>query len=537
MRTSMLLALLAVAVAAGDTGQAGYLFGKGDYAGAVKAAKALTDKDATNVDAWLVMADALIQLNRPEDAWEALEQSAIPKNPKDARVRSKLGDVFVKTAEKKQVEQAEGLTITNFYLDAERMYDEAIGIDAQLADAVFGKAYVNYILSATWEERLGKAKELLATCLKIDPKYGRAHALQANLFYGDKKYAEAATKFEISLKLYDEDPVDFVRYGHCYVALGKPEQAKAAYIAGLKRHPESDLPIRSGLFNLAGRDWKAMVPVLQEATAAAPKSAVAWYYLGFCQQLNGNLADATASMKKAVALDGENSTYLYWMGQLAEKQGDKRAALDFYRKTLKVNPDHNEAALYFAAIAASAGDIEAAEKLFEELIVLAPRNGWVFNNYALILRDWAEQRGAAKEANPAAQVKQRIKRSSEMYEKAAAILSNEAQIQSDTGLLFEYYPCIRDDQKAAEYFQRSLELSDYAYRDAFDGLDRLCRRTKNWELLKEFAEGVVGSIEDRGALAIAPSGGGEPKPLKNETPGLLARAKRALADASAALKE
>ena len=100
------------------------------------------------------------------------------------------------------------------------------------------------------------------------------------------------------------------------------------------------------------------------------------------------------------------------------------------------------------------------------------------------------------------------------------------QIQSDTGLLFQYYPCNFDAAKAKLYFTRALELSDFAYRDAFDGLDRLCRQTNDWETLEKYAESVVGSMERN--QAIAPVGGNAPEAIPNETPGLKARAEAAL---------
>ena len=54
-----------------------------------------------------------------------------------------------------------------------------------------------------------------------------------------------------------------VRYGHSFfVQKGKREQAKAAYIAALKRHPDDDTAIRSGLYYLAGKNYAKMGPVL-----------------------------------------------------------------------------------------------------------------------------------------------------------------------------------------------------------------------------------------------------------------------------------
>ena len=118
---------------------------------------------------------------------------------------------------------------------------------------------------------------------------------------------------------------------------------------------------------------------------------------------------------------------------------------------------------------------------------------------------------------------------------AAAILTKSAQIQSDCGLLFEFYPCNRNDKKAEMYFSEALVISEWTYRDAWSGIWRLCKRTKNWEVLKDHAEGVVGALEGRGLHAVAPVGGSVPKEVKNQTPGMLAQAKAAIRDSGRAL--
>jgi hypothetical protein len=76
----------------------------------------------------------------------------------------------------------------------------------------------------------------------------------------------------------------------------------------------------------------------------------------------------------------------------------------------------------------------------------------------------------------------------------------------------------------------------FVYRDAFDGLDRLCRKTQDWETLRFYADLVIGAME-RGRAPVAPVGGRQPEELPNEAPGLMARAKAALALAKKGLKE
>lgn len=536
MRQAIVLAVLGAAVLAGGADQAKSQLEKGDFQKAADTARQLTKRDARNVDAWLVLADALIRLGRPGDAWESIE-AAMEKSPKNARLYIKLGDVFMAKAVQEQGSGADGTTIRNFYLDAERMYTEGAKLDPKSAEAVYGQANVNF-----WLDQKGKAKELLALCLGLDPDYGKAHALQGYMFYLDKKFPEAEQKYEVALKLDDSDPVTFVRYGHALFGQGKYEEAKKAYLAGLKRHPQNELPIRSGLYYLANlnkqtKSWLNLEPYLEEAVKVAPDSAPAWYYLGYCRLQNNRFKEALAAYRKADAASPGNAAYLFNIGYCHEQMGDADLALDFYRKALKVQPDYKDATDRFYLLAiVKRNNIAEASKLFEELLTLAPNTVGVHNDYALILRDWAEANGATGQ-DPSREVRQRIKRSSEVYEIAAKLAPDDPQIQSDTGLMFEFYPCNFDAVKAKRYFTRSLDISGYVYRDAFDGLFRLCVRTHDWRTLRDYAANVIDALDAGGRQAIAPKGSGPPQEVKEETPGLLARARAALKQAEENLAE
>jgi len=530
MRTAFILLVLTGAILAGGADHAAKLLAKGDHEAAAAAARKLTKKDVTNVDAWLVLADALTAMGEPGDGWEVVEQ-AMEANPKDARLSIKLGDIFMKLAEIEQATSRDGTAIRNYYLDAERMYSEAADKDPKSADALYGQAHVNFWLGQ--EDTKAKARAILSDCLRLDKDHGRAHALQGYMFYIDKQYPQAQTKYEIALKLDDSDPLTYVRYGHTFFAQGKYDDAKNAYIAALKRHPNSAVPIQSGLYHLANREakrksWLNLQPYLVEASKIAPQSAPVWYYLGYCRFTNEKFRQALDAYKMADAKAPGNATYLFQVGYCHEKLGKGDKALKQYRKALEVQADHPDATMRFYTLAiAQASDIDAAEKLFEELVKLAPNTDYVHNDYGLILRNWAERRGATS-ATPPKEAARRIKRSGVIYEIAATLRPDDPQYQSDTGLLFEYYPINFDPEKAKAYFTRALSISDFAYRDAFDGLNRVCRKTNDWATLKDYAGRVIESLED-GKIAIAPVGASAPKELPNETPGMLARARAAKA--------
>lgn len=362
MRTVTLLILLAVPAFAGGADDA-----KSANAAKADAARKAAAANPGDVAAWLALADALFADDLPADAWGELE-GAIAKNPKEARLSLKLGDAFVLLAEKEQRETKDGQTIINYYLDAERNYGEALKKDPKCAEAVYGMARVNRDMGR--DDGNEKAKALLAQCLAIDANFAKAHALQGYILYlegmeltgrkNDKdalpKYQAAEAQYALALKLGDDDVEDDVRYGHTMLAQGRDEDAKRAYLAGLKRHPESDKPISRGLYYVANRketkpSWgnPKLMPLFEEAVKAAPASPVAWYYLGYGNAVAKKWPEALAAYQKALELAPANANYMYQVGYMYEMLGDDGKALDFYRKALKALPDYQDATLRFRA--------------------------------------------------------------------------------------------------------------------------------------------------------------------------------------------
>ncbi|MEM8883200.1 MAG: tetratricopeptide repeat protein [Planctomycetota bacterium] len=501
---------------------------------AVRKAKKAAEAKPTDANAQLALADAWVAADEPEEAWTLLENK-LDEIKDDARLDTRLGDVFIILARKEQAGGGDGTTIRNFFMDAGRMYEEALKKDAKSADAMFGRAFIAHQLGEK-----DKAQKAIGDTLALDKDYARAHALRAEIFYFSSKFADAANNYEIALKLDTSNAVDFVRLGHSYMGIKKPEKAREAYIAVLKHHPDYNASIRSGLINqLAQRDTKRATPFLKQATEEAPKSPAAWFYYGYSLELNEMFDKALGAYKRALALRPKNAQYLYYVGWMHEKKNDGRSAMKFYKQALEQNANYRAPAqrYYRLAYSYASSDWNQFAKLMEELIKLTPNDANMKNDFALLMRNRAESTGQHKSPNPPAEVRALIKRSGEVYEMAAKLSPNVAQIQSDTGLLFEFYPCNYDPEKAEAYFVRSLEVSDYTYRDAWSGILRLCRRTKNWEVLKDMAEGVLGSLDDSGRNPVAPVGGSAPRELPQFRAAMIASAKNALALAEKGLAE
>ena len=98
MRQAIVFAVLCAAVLAGGADQAKSLLQKGEFQRAADTARRLAKRDPKNVDAWVVLADALIGLGEPADAWEALEAGMETSPVVDAVSMVKQYDTVVRNA-------------------------------------------------------------------------------------------------------------------------------------------------------------------------------------------------------------------------------------------------------------------------------------------------------------------------------------------------------------------------------------------------------------------------------------------------------
>ncbi|MCZ6573261.1 MAG: hypothetical protein O7C98_08850, partial [Planctomycetota bacterium] len=153
------------------------------------AARKLVEPDAANIDAWLVLADAMVgqadslegweQQGKVSAAAEALE-AIVEKQDKDALVPLKLGDLYVKLAELMLRLTGKDNDVQGYYSDAVRMYTTALERDAKSADAEYGLGYVIYAS----RKGADKAREHISKALVLNKDHAKAHALQAEIFYG-----------------------------------------------------------------------------------------------------------------------------------------------------------------------------------------------------------------------------------------------------------------------------------------------------------------------------------------------------------------
>jgi tetratricopeptide (TPR) repeat protein len=276
------------------------------------------------------------------------------------------------------------------------------------------------------------------------------------------------------------------------------------------------------------KDWPAATKMVDGWIEAHPPSALAWWWRGYLEELQGNLDVAEGTFQRAWELSqqslGEAALHL---GHAALRHKDEKKALAFFSEALRLKAPVRQgtqspadAIIGISQIRVEGGKPkEAAEILERHGAQHAADHPILQQNLGFLLRELGSAEAGKKNLTKARDL---WKKSARCYELASeAVLVSEhpditkAQILNDTGLLFRYH--LDQIDKGITYYRRALEF-DPNYLDALENMGVAMLMRKEW------AEAI--SWFDK-VLAIAPHRKVSEQGKKHAEAGLSAEPKKA----------
>jgi tetratricopeptide (TPR) repeat protein len=220
----------------------------GDAASAVKILTRLSGGNPGDVQTHRLLAQALVANGQPEEAIQELEETAHAR-PDDPEIKYALASGYLRL---KRLDAAE------------RLFDEVAKARP------LPETYV--LIGRTYRDagQYDRARNALASALKIDPRVRRAHYYLGTIAVmqeGVVRLDEAIAEFQQELRVAPNDPATNLRLGMALVE--------------------------------ARRDAAAL-PALEAAVRAEPTAAEAIYYLGRAQLALGRANDAVKSLEHAL---------------------------------------------------------------------------------------------------------------------------------------------------------------------------------------------------------------------------------------------
>ena len=511
---TMLLVEPALAGAASDGDKAAR---EGDWVTAT--AHYLTAYEAKPDDRTLLLklADGA-RRTRHRDALDAARDgllTAVKKNEKDWDAWVALGGVTLERARTMQ----QGTTIAMEYDDAKDFFQRVINAKPEMEQAHTGLAQVHRA-----QARADEAMAVIESYLKQGTKT-QADALywQGQLFY-DRAVADFRAKGAVSdpaKQLFrkaqgafqasavgDPDNYDtWIKLAYSSAYLGQPgdvQTAQEAYAKALPLNLHSDGPMR-GLASLLAHEKAKLAAVTAKLLKDNPKHPMLHYHVGDKRYRASDFAGAVQAMKVYTQYGNNPAVGNYYLGLCYQQMDKPNEAREAFLETLKGNPNHEGAAFQLDAplreggAQRASGSVKAAKKLiadYDVLLKIAPKNTLLLNNLAFTLREAHAPHKGDKSWHPI------LEACRDAYVKASEIIGpfdvaarnqpfttryGKAQIVSDTGLMFQFYPAIVDLEKAEEYYLQALEWSDDGYFDAWNNLCQIYNSQKRWQDLYDMA--------------------------------------------------
>lgn len=262
--------------------------------------------------------------------------------------------------------------------------------------------------------------------------------------------------------------------GDAYLALSKPDEARASFNAALKAK-EDFANALLGLARLAmvQRDMDEATRLVEVAVTKNPRDPEVWVFKGdlmrtlhkmdlavtaYSQALSINPNHFSAHVERAYIEIGTNKfdaakddidgakkaipsslTILYLQGLLDFTQGKNSAALESLQKVLRVAPEHMPSILLSGAVEYKMGATQQAEQHLKKYLDKYPDNIYARKLLAsTLIKNGQSQQAIA------------------ILGSALKDTPNDAQLFALAG---ESYMHVRDFSKATEYFEKASELA------------------------------------------------------------------------------
>lgn len=213
------------------------------------------------------------------------------------------------------------------------------------------------------EEALTVARELQ----KAAPRIPVGYVIEGDALMVQKKFPQALQAFEKAQDL-APSPEATGKVMHALQAAGKNKEALARGQAWLAKQPdEPRITLMMAELNLAAKDYKAAITLLESAQKRAPEhplvlNNLAWAY----QQVNDPRALATA--EKAYKLASDSPGVMDTLGWVLVQQGDTARGLALLQKASGQAPDSMEIRYHLAQALHKSGDKAGARRELDKLL-------------------------------------------------------------------------------------------------------------------------------------------------------------------------
>jgi putative PEP-CTERM system TPR-repeat lipoprotein len=212
-----------------------------------------------------------------------------------------------------------------------------------------------------------EALQITREVQKLAPKAAVGYMLEGDVLMAQRKPALAAQAFE-KAQAFGDAPELFAKTLQALGMAGKTKEVKARGAQWLNQHPND---VRVALMvaesNLASKEYKPAIAVLERALKSAPNSPLVLNNLAWAYQQEKD-PRALATAEQAYKLAGDNPGVMDTLGWLLVEKGDTARALPLLQKAAEKAPTSPEIRYHLGVALHKSGDKQGARKEIDKAL-------------------------------------------------------------------------------------------------------------------------------------------------------------------------
>jgi TolB-like protein/DNA-binding winged helix-turn-helix (wHTH) protein/Tfp pilus assembly protein PilF len=259
---------------------------------------------------------------------------------------------------------------TENYLEAEKIYMQAIALDPGFALAYAQASILNSGISVEDRTRKARARALAEEAVRLSPALGEAHmALGLCLHWGEKNYNAALKEFEVAAAASPNNAEIYVYIGGLYRRQGRWRESIATFERARSLDPRNrGIAFMAANNYLFVRDWAAASAGFNRALAIKPDFVLPRVGLAYLEVFrSGNPAAGRKTLENIPASSDPHGIVAISRWDLAMLERDYATAEKILADASFTNSSAGGAGktFYQGRLALARGDIESAQRYFD----------------------------------------------------------------------------------------------------------------------------------------------------------------------------
>jgi tetratricopeptide (TPR) repeat protein len=344
---------------------------EGKHDEATKIVDALLKQDPKDSDVIAMHASLLLQSGDRRQIKTVIAelQPLVAKTPKNATLHYNLGRAYMSASDSQNLDQAR------------IHFQEAIKLEPRYTPARLALGELQLAHGET-----SSAVQTADEVLRADPTNLPARLMRSNalmrLGEGDKAREEIATE----LKMFPKSNEVVFQLGQLEFTEKNYKQAEAAFQALLQANDPRGLP---GIMEtkVAQSQWDQAIEIAQKQLKQAPDRADYRLSLAKIYFRAGRYAEAASQYQMLIDKNPKIADLYVRLGESKGNGKDMNGAIEAFRKAKEIDPANYLPVLELALLYNRTGRDEEARKTYEEVIKLQPDNVEALNNLAYIKAD------------------------------------------------------------------------------------------------------------------------------------------------------